>query len=181
MKTIEPTLLLDSARGIYIPQAFAKNFDRTKIRNVTDEQWATLEAGPDHEFYWDAWDEVLDSARFTDDGVEYTLYQNDDVWAVPTSWEWVDELDWFAPAESETLQRFKLPSYWASYLINGDASGLTDDEIKSVDNFIERENLKTWHCADVSEYTWFSRWCDAPNQLAGSMALYTFVKIGGGK
>ena len=181
MKTIEPTLLLDSNRGIYSPQAFAK-FDRSKIRNVTDEQWAILEAGPNHELYYDVWTEVLDNARIIDNhGTEYSLYQDGDVWAIPTTWEWVEELNWFAPSESDTLMRFTLPEYWASYLINGDASGVSDEEKASVDRFIEVNELQRWTCADVSEHTWFSRWCDAPGQLAGTMALYTFVLIGGAK
>ena len=42
---------LSDARGIYIPRDFAQSFaDRTKhVQGVDDEEWAVLDAGPDHE------------------------------------------------------------------------------------------------------------------------------------
>lgn len=77
-------LLFDGASGIYIPQRFAAETSRDHVTDVSDEDYAILEAGPDHEFYWDAWSDVLDYARITaDDGTVYTLYQQDgDCWAI---------------------------------------------------------------------------------------------------
>ena len=52
----EPLLWLSDARGIYIPRDFASSFaDRAKsVSGVTDEDWAILEEGPDHDWYWEA-------------------------------------------------------------------------------------------------------------------------------
>ena len=33
------------------------------------------------------------------------------------------------------------PDYWACYFINGDASGMTDEEIKNADFFIEQNDI----------------------------------------
>ena len=72
-------LYADSARGIYIPQYFAETVKRDEILFVTDEEWDILEAGPEHEFYWDAWDSVLNSAETRDGGV---LWQDGDLWII---------------------------------------------------------------------------------------------------
>ena len=82
----------DSAHGVYIPQHFAESIKRECVRGVTREQWDILEQGPDHESYWCAWDEVLDFAIVTDFcGVEYCLYQDGDLWFVPTDWQPFEE------------------------------------------------------------------------------------------
>jgi hypothetical protein len=57
--------LLDSARGIYIPQSFAICYD-CKDWGITPEDEAILKEGPDSEHYWEAWDIVLAEAKFTD-------------------------------------------------------------------------------------------------------------------
>jgi hypothetical protein len=44
---------------------------------------------------------------------------------------------------------------WASYLINGDASGLTDREIALADQWLDsNEALDVVDCADESHFTW---------------------------
>lgn len=94
----EPMLWLNDARGVYIPRDFATSFsDRAKhVRGVNAEDWTILEAGPDHEDYWDTWCTVVDSARvINDDGVVHTVHQDGDVWLIPEGMEWDDDLDWF--------------------------------------------------------------------------------------
>jgi hypothetical protein len=96
--TLEPVLWLNDARGIYIPRDFANSFaDRAKhVANVSDETWAILESGPDHEAYWDAWADVTDNARVTDKhGNVFTVYQDGDCWLIPLGMEWDDANDWF--------------------------------------------------------------------------------------
>ena len=61
-----------------------------------------------------------------------------------------------------------LPVYWASYLINSDASGLEDGEQAEIDAFVDRENLGRF--VDVSE-PWFAKSNDA-NLLGGDVATY---------
>jgi len=101
----EPLLWLSDARGIYIPRDFANSFaDRDKsVRGVSAEDWAILEAGPDHDQYWDAWSDVCDSAVVTDDdGVEFRVHQDGDCWLIPAGMEWSDDEDFFVwPKEND--------------------------------------------------------------------------------
>jgi len=105
MNKPEPLLWLSDARGIYIPRDFATSFaDRAKsVKGVSDEDWAILEAGPDHEYYWDAWSDVEANAIVTDDdGVEYGVYQEGDCWLIPMGMEWSDEEGgWVWPSDDE--------------------------------------------------------------------------------
>ena len=96
--TTQPEMILfaDSARGIYIPQHFAEAILREKVRGVSAEDWETLEAGPDAEWYWETWDEVLMDAVVIDDlGVKYTLYQDGDLWLIPDGMQYRDETETF--------------------------------------------------------------------------------------
>ena len=75
-------LLLTDARGVYIPINFAQCFDR-KAWGLTKTDLIPLKKGPEHEWYWDAWDAVLNKAEFTcGEGHKWTLHQDGDLWAV---------------------------------------------------------------------------------------------------
>lgn len=65
-----------------------------------------------------------------------------------------------------------LPSWWASYLINSDASGLEDSEIAEIDNSCEGLGP----CVGVSEESYFS-WHNDANTLGGDVAEFTFMEI----
>lgn len=65
---MKSTCLVDGLHGVYVPALFAYWAAKDQWLNVTEEQWAVLAAGPEHEDYWEAWDEVLDSARHVDGG-----------------------------------------------------------------------------------------------------------------
>lgn len=73
-------------------------------------------------------------------------------------------------------ETYRLPAHWASYLINGDATSfdLYDDgdaEIKRIDDFLKRNNLRLcMDCTDEEEFSWNN---DA-GELAGSTAEFTF-------
>lgn len=87
-------LWLSDARGVYIPRDFAQSFaNRAKsVSGVSDDNWEILEAGPEHEWYWEAWSEVEQSAIITDDeGNKYTIWQNGDCWLVPDGMEWDEQ------------------------------------------------------------------------------------------
>lgn len=78
----ERTILLDESRGIYIPQKFAEGFE--DWRNIDDDALFILRDGPDNPEYQEAWDEVLDTATYTDKrGIVFRLEQDGDLWAVP--------------------------------------------------------------------------------------------------
>ena len=85
----EIELLLDSNRGIYIPQQFAKHYGPSLYKNnkgmgkeLRDDIGALLD-GPDNDDYWDAWDSLLNREYIGEDGTKFTLYQDDDLWLVP--------------------------------------------------------------------------------------------------
>lgn len=73
--------------------------------------------------------------------------------------------------QSET---YSLPVYWASYLINGDASGLEDTDQAKCDAFLQSLPYG-WYCVDVSEESHFRHSNDA-GTLAGDCADYTFIR-----
>ena len=103
MKRPEPMLWLSDARGIYIPRDFSNSFvDRDKhVQNVSEENWQILE-DPDHEWYWEAWDKVLQNAVVTDDeGTRFTLHQDGDLWLIPEGMEWNEEKDCYVWPENE--------------------------------------------------------------------------------
>lgn len=97
--TPDVMLWLDDHRGVYIPRDFATSFaDRAKsVSGVSHKTWSILEAGPDHEWYWEAWTEVCDNATITDErGNRYFVYQDGACWLVPHGMEWNEELGGFA-------------------------------------------------------------------------------------
>lgn len=100
----EPMLWLSDSRGIYIPRDFATSFtDRAKaVSGISAETWRDLEAGPDSEWYWEAWESACDHALITDDaGHKFTIYQDGDCWLIPQGMKWCDESGFFIwPDES---------------------------------------------------------------------------------
>ena len=66
------------------------------------------------------------------------------------------------------------PSHWASYLINADASGYDDAEIKAAD-----ARFAGWHVVDVNDDEWFSWNADlfGCTSKGGFLATYTVQKI----
>lgn len=76
-------LLLSDARGIYIPRDFVQGFD-LQLWGIDPDSWAAKTcANPDNEGYWEAWDQILDTAFYTDsEGNKFTLYQDGDLWAL---------------------------------------------------------------------------------------------------
>lgn len=83
---MDRVLLLSDARGIYIPRDFAEGFNHEKWGLTSEEDKKNLEflKDPDNEWYWEAWDAVMERANSTDPktGFEYTLEQDGDLWAV---------------------------------------------------------------------------------------------------
>ena len=63
---------------------------------------------------------------------------------------------------------YKLPAYWASYLINGDSSGLEESELQTVDSFLQAN--KDPHFVDCGEQ-YFSHSNDA-TKLGGDVCDY---------
>lgn len=77
-------LYADDHHGIYIPQYFARSVVRSCVENVHQSEWLILEAGPDHEHYWECWNTVCDNAVIISDGTHYRLWQDGDLWLIPS-------------------------------------------------------------------------------------------------
>ena len=70
----------------------------------------------------------------------------------------------------------RLPSHWASCIINGDDSGLDDVDVDVIDHTLRLLNLEAVRCIDCTdevEYELAPSW--APWLLAGGYATYTFM------
>ena len=73
---------------------------------------------------------------------------------------------------------YMLPTHWACPLVNGDESGMEDDEIAMLNEFID-DMVRVYgscHCVDVSEDIEFSNYHDASHYgvLACDVAKFTF-------
>jgi hypothetical protein len=65
-------LFADSSRGQYIPQFFAESVDWNQLDNWNEDEREILLAGPDHEFYWETWESVMDKVQTVDGGILVT-------------------------------------------------------------------------------------------------------------
>lgn len=73
------------------------------------------------------------------------------------------------------IYKFTAPSAWASYLFNGDSSGLEDSDIRACDRWIDRLNLgDPVDCEEAG----FLRYHDASYEmnLAADCQTYTFLE-----
>ena len=94
MSTI--VLLLDDARGIYIPQAFYEGFD-FKSWGLNVLHFTAL-SSPDNETYWDAWEDLLRHAEYHEApkpgesiGHVWRLHQDGCLFAVRDDHVWDEE------------------------------------------------------------------------------------------
>jgi hypothetical protein len=79
----ETMCIVDGANGIYVPQAFCRRYEKTD--KVEQEDWEICLSGPDHEYYWESWNNILDNwgGEETDGAgntFEISLYQDGDLY-----------------------------------------------------------------------------------------------------
>lgn len=92
----EPELLVNDAHGIYIAQLFCKQY-LPYITNAEElkEDIDICIDGPDNEYYWEAWDTLLNRIELTNDNKEKfsigNLYESGDLWAIPEGYEYPEE------------------------------------------------------------------------------------------
>jgi len=61
----EITVLIPELIGVYIPYNFAWN-TAAAWDNIDPEDIVVCQCGPGHSLYWEAWDNILLTATFTD-------------------------------------------------------------------------------------------------------------------
>ena len=69
--------------------------------------------------------------------------------------------------------RYRLPVYWARALINDDYTGLSDEEEREINNFLEQAE---GYPVDVDLETEGFYRCNDANDIAGSCADFIFHK-----
>lgn len=84
-------LILSDSRGIYIPRDFiCDDYNEIDMKHcfawgLTAENMEYWEAAanPDDEWYWDAWQWILNNAEYTaENGDKYRLHQDGDLWGI---------------------------------------------------------------------------------------------------
>lgn len=85
---MEPILLIDANRGIYIPQVFAQHYAR-HLQNLEQlqEDINILLEGPENKEYWEAWEEVEREGIINIDGEACYLFESGDLWAIPQDFD----------------------------------------------------------------------------------------------
>ena len=65
-----------------------------------------------------------------------------------------------------------LPEYWASYLMNGDSSGLSQEEETNIELWLKlHNNPNIIDVKDDAHFRYDGSW-DAPNELGGDYCTY---------
>lgn len=76
-------MLCDSHHGIYIPNIMAQRLVDHGWEGISKDSLADCNDGPDNEFYWDSWTDILDNASYTDEhGNQWMLDQDGDLFAI---------------------------------------------------------------------------------------------------
>jgi len=77
-------LLLSDANGIYIPHLYCQTLSEEEAEDsgISWEDVLLCQSGPDEELYWEAWQQICDSAEWDEDGETWRLLQNGDLWQV---------------------------------------------------------------------------------------------------
>jgi hypothetical protein len=94
--TKNPELLVDSHHGIYTAQLFCKWY-APYITNMEEvkEDFDICILGPDNEFYWESWENLINNIEFTNDkGEKFTignLGEECDLWAIPEGYDFEEE------------------------------------------------------------------------------------------
>jgi hypothetical protein len=87
---LSPKLVLSDSHGVFIPQIYCEGADEEWAQSVGVDyrDVETCQAGPDHEWYWEAWNNILNEAHTVVDGVTWRLVQDGDLFEVPDGYEW---------------------------------------------------------------------------------------------
>ena len=79
-------LYANDSMGRYIPKIFAESIslDKCDLVDISQEDMEVLKSGPDAEWYWDAWDQILNNGKvyLKETGQTFTLYQDGDLWLI---------------------------------------------------------------------------------------------------
>lgn len=89
----EAELLVNDSHGIYIAQSFCKIYSNyiTNMNEIKEDFEICLQ-GPDHAEYWEAWENLINNVKCTNDtGEKFTignLGDSGDLWAIPENFDY---------------------------------------------------------------------------------------------
>ena len=141
MKTTQGLqLLITDASGVYIPQRFAEDFDLSLFGIAEDDADIALLSctEPGGEWYWEAWDAILDKAKTAEGGY---LYQDGDLWLVhPQHMDEQEYINFFGenPPVPEGWMDYAACQDCCMYIANADLSALDDAEAAHVADSVDR-------------------------------------------
>lgn len=87
LETQKVRMLTDTPEEL-IPQEFARRASLTFWRGVEQEDLDILKDGPEHAFYWETWEMIVEYARWTSeaDGTEWRLaWTGGELWLYRTT------------------------------------------------------------------------------------------------
>jgi hypothetical protein len=87
----EPELIVDSQHGVYVPQVWAQRYGSQAIEsaNVDEEDVNEILKDPyENEFYWEAWERILNDYCHVVDGIKHYIDQIEgDLFEYPETYE----------------------------------------------------------------------------------------------
>ena len=130
MKNNGIVLMMSDSYGVYIPHHFLDC--RIGWHGIAPEDAEIIAQGPDHEWYWEAWDSVLNNAFWIDaEGHRFTLHQDGDLWAIcpdlMTNEEYQNFFGEIKPAPDNAYE-FEFCGDCIVALGSGDYSGMDDEQ-----------------------------------------------------
>lgn len=176
----------DSARGQYIPQHIAESLDWTKASGFDSYDLAILKVGPEHEFYWESWESILDNSEFTD--------SNGDSWKLAQG-ESGDVFLINAQGACETIQESidARVEYEETHKDAGDSyghmpsEGDSTDQMRRLSEYVEsefgvtltNEQLDELHDSCLEQFAMVSRhgFASTPENEAFCLASYSVGEI----
>ena len=181
-------LLVDSNHGAFIPQVFAEQIDPEQW-TISADDYAILLSGPEHEYYWDTWETVLESAEYSDgNGNTYRLYQDSDLFAI--CYERLslseyseffgndglyDHAEYLFQQDLENRTYAIISEHYLSALVNADYSGLSEEDEYNLNRWIINE-MQGFYPEPIDYASWgFSE--DEVSGLMSDCCICIFQRI----
>lgn len=130
-------LFCSDSYGVYIPQYWAETVNRNMIKYVKPEDYAILESGPDHEWYWETWNDVLNNAETTDGGI---FWQDGDLWLVYAD-DMRDAINEYCEAQLDYAESHKDAGDAYSHM---PAESWSNTEEKELMTYIKENDIQTY-------------------------------------
>ena len=174
-------LMMSDSYGVYIPQKFVNDAD-LEAWHVSAEDAETLNAGPEHEWYWEAWDSVLSSAYYVDGDAKFTLHQDGDLWALcperMTNDEYSNFFGEMKPAPDDAYE-FAVCGDCLIAMANDDYSGMDSVQESATRTGLDALSTEYDLVADGAEYGFSNSRCECCDTLPGDRYRLIGFKRGG--